>query len=63
MGRLIGEPGTTTVERLKKAHFDRLAKRFDAALLRAIPTLSQRGTGLRQDVHGGFVALFAVDAR
>ncbi|HXP60357.1 MAG TPA: TetR family transcriptional regulator [Dongiaceae bacterium] len=43
MGRLIGEPGTTTVERLKKAHFDRLAKRFDAALVRAIPTLSPEG--------------------
>jgi len=43
MGRLVGEPGTTTVERLKKAHFDRLAKRYDAALLRAIPTLSKEG--------------------
>jgi AcrR family transcriptional regulator len=43
MGRLVGEPGTTTVERLKKAHFDRLAQRFDAALLRAIPTLSEEG--------------------
>ena len=43
MGRLIGEPGTTTVQRLKQAHFDRLAQRFDAALLRAIPTLSNEG--------------------
>ena len=44
MGRLIGEPGTT-VEKLKKAHFDRLAQRFDAALLRAVPTLSQEALG------------------
>jgi AcrR family transcriptional regulator len=43
MGRLIGEPGTTTVQRLKQAHFDRLAKRYDAALLRAIPALSREG--------------------
>jgi len=43
MGRLIGEPGTSTVEKLKKAHFDRLAQRYDAALMRAIPTLSKEG--------------------
>jgi AcrR family transcriptional regulator len=41
MGRLVGEPGTTTVERLKKAHFDRLAQRYDVALRRAIPMLSR----------------------
>lgn len=41
MGRLLGEPGTT-VEKLKKAHFDRLAQRYDAALLRAIPSLRQQ---------------------
>jgi AcrR family transcriptional regulator len=40
MGRLVGEPGTTTVQRLKKAHFDRLAQRYDAALRRAVPNLS-----------------------
>lgn len=40
LGRLIGEPGTTTIVKLKKAHFDRLAQRYDAALRRAIPTLS-----------------------
>ncbi|MGA2867260.1 MAG: TetR/AcrR family transcriptional regulator [Verrucomicrobiota bacterium] len=44
MGRLVGEPGAT-VEKLKKAHFDRLAQRFDAALLRAVPTLSQESLG------------------
>src|SRR5271157_3476618 len=29
IGRLVGEPATTTVRELKKAHFDRVAKRFD----------------------------------
>lgn len=42
MGRLVGEPGRT-VSRLKEAHFNRLAARFDAALRRAIPALSEEG--------------------
>jgi AcrR family transcriptional regulator len=39
MGRLVGEPGTTA-GKLKAAHFDRLAARFDPAILRAVPGLS-----------------------
>ena len=34
------KPRTTTIQKLKGAHFNRLAQRFDTALLRAIPTLS-----------------------
>jgi len=39
LGRLIGEPGTTA-GKLKAAHFDRLAARFDPALLKAFPGLT-----------------------
>ncbi|MGO8674947.1 MAG: TetR/AcrR family transcriptional regulator [Limisphaerales bacterium] len=41
MGRLVGEPGTTVVEKLKRTHFDPLSQRYDAALRRAVPTLSE----------------------
>lgn len=48
MGRLVGEPGTRAVEKLKKTHFDRFTRRYDAALLRAIPGLSAQELSWRK---------------